>query len=67
MGRVAEAITLYEQTLADSRRVLGNAHQLTRTIATNLQQAVGPSKSSEEAAKASPTGDSTPHEQTVQP
>lgn len=38
-GRLDEAITLFEQVLADAERVLGAAHPTTRTIQENLAAA----------------------------
>jgi len=35
-GRTAEAITLYERTLADSERVLGLHHPTTNLVRENL-------------------------------
>ncbi|KLL10104.1 tetratricopeptide repeat protein, partial [Protofrankia coriariae] len=41
VGRVEEAIGLYEQALADSLRVLGPGHPLVVTIRDNLAAATG--------------------------
>jgi hypothetical protein len=40
-GRVAEAITLNEQALADSERLLGADHPTTLTIREDLTAALG--------------------------
>ena len=39
MGRLEEAITLFEQVLSDSIRVLGEDHPLTKTVRKNLKVA----------------------------
>jgi hypothetical protein len=38
-GRLEQAIPLLEQTLTDSRRLLGEEYPLTKAVATNLQRA----------------------------
>ncbi|MGW0182928.1 tetratricopeptide repeat protein [Nocardia sp. NPDC003345] len=39
MGRVAEAVTMYERNLADSERVLGSEHPQTVVFRDNLARA----------------------------
>ncbi|MBN1174296.1 MAG: tetratricopeptide repeat protein [Micromonosporaceae bacterium] len=40
-GQLTRAITLYEQTLTDRRRVLGDDHPLTKAVGENLRRARG--------------------------